>query len=154
MPESVTDRCSKAHEYLFLLVKQPKYKFNQLKELATYAGQSRGGSTNRYEQNAAGMDNKVYDVRNKRSVWSIGVNTFKGAHFATFPPDLVRPCVQAGSDIGDTVLDPFTGSGTTGVVSLNLSRSFVGAELNPEYAEIAKKRLRKVRKNLSDIKGD
>ena len=99
MPESVTDRCTKSHEYIFLLTKRPKYFYDHeaIKEKATYAGQSRGGSTNRYEQNAAGMDNREYAMRNKRSVWHVNPAAFKGCHFATFPPKLIEPCILAGT---------------------------------------------------------
>ncbi len=99
MPESTRDRPTKAHEYLFLLTKQPRYFYDAeaIEEPATYAGCDRGGSTNRYEQNAAGMDNKQYDTRNKRTVWSVNCRPYKGAHFATFPPKLIAPCIKAGT---------------------------------------------------------
>lgn len=141
MPESVTDRCTKAHEYIFLLSKSAKYFFTPIIEPAEYAGTNRGGSTHRYEQNSAGMDNKQYDTRNKRSVWTIQSGTFKGAHFATFPIELPTLCIQAGTQAGDTVLDPFFGAGTTGVAALRLGRDFIGCELNPEYAKIAQDRI-------------
>ena len=143
MPESVTDRCTKAHEYIFLLAKRPKYYYDHeaIKEDAAYAGQSRGGSTNRYEQNESGMDCKEYDTRNKRSVWSVKPAVFKEAHFATFPPKLIEPCVLAGCPVGGTVLDPFTGSGTTGMVAAKHGRRFVGIELNAEYADMAARRI-------------
>ncbi len=98
MPESVRDRCTKAHEYIFLLTKNPKYycDMEAVKEPAAYAGQSRGGSTKRYEQNNAGMDNKVFNTRNKRSVWTVVTQPYKGAHFATFPEKLIEPCIRAG----------------------------------------------------------
>ncbi len=143
MPESVTDRCTKAHEYLFLLSKSPRYFFDAeaIKEPATYAGQPRGGSKNRYEQNDAGMDCKEYATRNKRSVWSVKPASFKGAHFAVFPPKLIEPCILAGCPEGGTVLDPFAGSGTTAEVALKAGRNAVLCELNPEYLELQKKRL-------------
>ena len=99
MPESTRDRPTKSHEYLFLLTKQARYFYDAdaIEEPATYAGCDRGGSTNRYEQNSAGMDNKQYDTRNKRTVWSVNCQPYKGAHFATFPPKLITPCVQAGT---------------------------------------------------------
>ena len=113
MPESVRDRCTKAHEYLFLLTKKPRYfcDMEAVKEEAACAGQKRGGSTKRYEQNAAGMDNKVYNKRNKRSVWTVATKPYKEAHFATFPPKLIEPCVLAGtSDAGgcQSCGSPFT----------------------------------------------
>ena len=143
MPESVTDRCTKAHEYLFLLSKSGRYFFDAeaIKEPATYAGQPRGGSKNRYEQNAAGMDCKESATRNKRSVWSVNPASFKGAHFAVFPPKLIEPCILAGCPEGGTVLDPFAGSGTTAEVALKAGRNAVLCELNPEYLELQKKRL-------------
>ena len=148
MPESVRDRCTKAHEYVFLLSKSPKYYFDSeaMKEPAAYAGQMRGGSTNRYEQNSAGMDHKIYDTRNKRSVWSVPVRPYKGAHFATFPPALIEPCVKAGCPEGGTVLDPFLGSGTTAQVARKFGRTCVGCELNEEYLKLAVSRFNKVEK--------
>jgi DNA modification methylase len=119
MPESVRDRCTKAHEYVFLLSKSERYYFN------TEAMQepSEGGGR-----------------RNKRSVWTVPTRPFREAHFATFPMELIAPCVLAGSAVGDVVLDPFNGSGTTGIVATNNDRRYVGIELNPEYAEISRKR--------------
>ncbi|MDP6771207.1 MAG: site-specific DNA-methyltransferase, partial [Anaerolineales bacterium] len=142
MPESVTDRCTKAHEYIFLLSKSKKYYYDNvaIMEDAVYAGESRGGSTNRYEQNNAGMDNKEYDKKNKRSVWKINTQPYKEAHFAVFPPKLPELCIKAGSSEGDIVLDPFFGSGTTGWVAQRLGRKWIGIELNEEYIKIAEKR--------------
>ncbi len=99
MPESCTDRCTKSHEYIFLLSKRARYYYDAeaIKEPAVYAGQPRGGSTNRYEQNAAGMDNREYDTRNKRSVWTVNTAPYPDAHFATYPPDLIEPCIMAGA---------------------------------------------------------
>jgi DNA modification methylase len=121
IPESVTDRCTKAHEYLFLLTKSPRYFFdhNAIKEPAT----SQDGQ------------------RNKRSVWSIPVRPFKDAHFAVMPEALVEPCVLSTSRVGDTVLDPFMGAGTVGLVALRHGRVFAGCEVNEQYVNIAKKRL-------------
>lgn len=121
MPEPVRDRCTRSHEYVFLLSKSRTYFYDHeaVKEPTT------DGSA----------------LRNRRDVWSINTQPFKGAHFAVFPEALVEPCVSAGSAVGDTVLDPFCGSGTTGVVAQRLGRDFVGVELNPEYAEIALKRI-------------
>ena len=120
MPESVTDRCTKAHEYLFLLSKSERYRFD--------AGAIAEPAADRA-------------TRNCRSVWTIQTAPFRGAHFATFPPARVEPCILAGAGVGDTVLDPFCGSGTTGLVALRHGRKFVGVELNPEYAEIARERI-------------
>ncbi len=99
MPESVTDRPTKSHEYIFLLTKRAKYYYDAeaVKEPATYAGQMRGGSTNRYEQNDAGMDCKVYNFRNSRTVWTMTPRPFSEAHFATFPPELPERCIKAGT---------------------------------------------------------
>ena len=142
MPESAKNRPTRSHEKLFLFsLKKSGYKFNQLKEPAVYAGVSRGGSTNRYEQNASGMDAKVYDTRNKRDVWPIKPATLSGAHFAIFPDELIAPCIEAGSDPGDVVLDPFSGSGTTGVVARKMGRDYLGIELSPKYAQLSKERV-------------
>ncbi len=130
MPESVRDRCTKAHEYIFLLSKEPKYHYDHeaIKEPATYAGQSRGGS-------------KKYATRNKRSVWTVSPRPLKGAHFAVFPPALIEPCILAGCPKGGTVLDPFAGSGTTAEVAIQHGRKAVLCELNAEYVEMQKERL-------------
>lgn len=143
MPESVRDRCTKSHEYVFMLTKSERYYFDAkaISEPATYAGQMRGGSTNRYEQNSAGMDCKVYDRRNKRSVWTVKPATFKGAHFATFPPALIEPMIMAGCPVGGTVLDPFAGAGTVGVVCQQHNRQHIGIEINPDYLQIARDRI-------------
>ncbi len=143
MPESTRDRPTKAHEYLFLLAKRPSYYYDcdAIAEPATYAGCDRGGSTKRYEQNAAGMDNKRYDTRNKRSVWTVNARPFKGAHFATFPPELITPCIKAGCPEGGTVLDPFGGAFTTAVVAASLGRRSVCTELNPDYCLLGRERL-------------
>jgi len=145
MPESVTDRCTKAHEYLFLLSKSERYYFatEAIKEKAAYAGQMRGGSTKRYEQNNAGMDGKIYNNRNKRSVWSIPTEPYAEAHFATFPAKLVEPCVLAGCPEGGMILDPFNGAGTTGLVATRFGRNYIGMEINPVYCEMARHRIEK-----------
>ena len=143
MPESVRDRPTKSHEYIFLLSKSQQYYYDHesIKEPATYAGSGRGGSTDRYSQNAAGMDHREYSTRNKRSVWTVPVKPYHGAHFATYPPELIKPCILAGSREGDMVLDPFMGSGTTGEVSLRWGREFTGIELNADYFRIAEARV-------------
>jgi DNA modification methylase len=151
MPESVRDRCTKAHEYIFMLTKGPRYFYDQeaIKEpladssharlaqnIAAQAGSSRvPGKTNGNMKAVGG------NMRNRRSVWTVTTKPFKGAHFATFPPDLIEPCVLAGAPEGGTVLDPFGGSGTTGLVAVNAGRKAVLIELNPEYVEMAKGRL-------------
>ncbi|OOE84209.1 site-specific DNA-methyltransferase [Salinivibrio siamensis] len=120
-PESVKDRPTRSHEYVFLLSKSEKYYYDyeSVKEPA--------------------IDGKK--VRNRRTVWKVRTKPFKGAHFAVYPPELVEICIKAGSKEGDIVLDPFFGSGTTGVVSRSLGRSYYGIELNSEYAMIAEERL-------------
>lgn len=197
MPESVTDRCTKSHEYIFLLSKSQKYYFNHeaIQEPAvssddlkrrikngvgewktdkakdTYAvsgtGRSRtelyskkkmpkfGGnkygenddthfstySGNEWQPQTQGEGEEEVYVRNKRDVWQVNVKPCKEAHFATYPPDLVRPCILAGCPEGGVVLDPFMGSGTTALVAKGIGRDYIGIELNPEYKAIAERRL-------------
>lgn len=145
MPESVTDRCTKAHEYIFLLSKSPKYYFDNeaIKEDTNCAGENRVKSRSILPNGITEMDNKTYDTRNKRSVWTITTKPFKDAHFATYPEDLIVPCILAGCPEGGLVLDPFMGAGTTALVSKKLGRNYVGFELNDEYKKIADKRLNK-----------
>ena len=151
MPESVTDRCTKSHEYIFLFSKQPKYFFDHeaIQEPALHSGDRRAGQ-GRLEYDGKRQGEKgtgqeafvsIKEFRNKRSVWNVGVASFKDAHFAVYPPALIEPCIKAGSAEGDTVLDPFSGSGTTGEVALKLGRNYVGCELNPDYARLSEKRL-------------
>lgn len=188
MPESVRDRCTKSHEYIFLLSKSRRYYFDQeailepcspntharlAQNVQSQIGSERahgGGKTNgtmkavarksngvgwghgsdaaerqrgRVKDNAS-MDSALAimpDYRNKRSVWDVPTHSFKGAHFATFPPDLIRPCVLAGAPRGGLVLDPFGGAGTTGVVAMQEGRRSILCELNPEYAAMARARL-------------
>lgn len=97
-----------------------------------------------HERRAAGLKDEVYAVRNKRDVWTISTKPYSGAHFATYPTELIEPCILAGSRVGDTVLDPFNGSGTTGEVAIKHHRFYIGCEINPEYVKLAKKRLSKV----------
>ena len=151
MPESVTDRCTKSHEYIFLFSKQAKYFFDHeaIQEPAIHANDKRNGKgRHTYTGKRAENDGLVQqsfvtvnDTRNKRSVWNVGVASFKDAHFAVYPPALIEPCVKAGSAEGDTVLDPFSGSGTTGEVALKLGRNYIGCELNPDYARLSEKRI-------------
>ena len=145
-PESVQDRCTKAHEYIFLLSKSKRYHFDRkfIQEPATYAGKKRGGSKKRYNAANNGMDSKVYDTRNKRSVWTVRVRPYKKAHFATYPPELIEPCVLAGCPQGGTVLDPFNGAGTTGMVAMKYGRHYIGIDINPEYIQLAAAQLRTV----------
>lgn len=150
MPESVTDRPTTAHEYLFLLAKSARYFYDAdaIREApapATIADNrvpfSRPSNGN--ERSAeVGHPLPTPDAgRNKRSVWTVPSQPYPGAHFATFPPKLIEPCILAGSREGDTVLDPFAGAGTTGMVALRHGRSFVGCELNPDYVRLARDRI-------------
>jgi site-specific DNA-methyltransferase (adenine-specific) len=151
MPESVTDRCTKSHEYVFLLTKNPTYYFDHeaIKEPAIHANDRRNGKgRHTYTGKRAENDGLVQqsfvtvnDTRNKRSVWTVTTKGYKEAHFAVYPTELIEPCVKAGSAVGDTVLDPFSGSGTTGEVALKLGRNYVGCELNPDYAKLSEKRI-------------
>jgi DNA modification methylase len=155
MPESIRDRCTKAHEYIFLLSKSPKYYFDwkAMQEPSVtkdarkpYApgqvdnrgdGHDRNGGSKRTTENAG-------EFRNRRSVWTVTTKPYKGAHFATFPMDLIEPCVLAGSRPGDIVLDPFMGSGTTAQVALKHGRQYLGCELNSEYEKLQQERIAKV----------
>jgi DNA modification methylase len=153
MPESVTDRCTKSHEYLFLLSKGPRYHYNAAavmepvaastverlsqSTLAQQAGSDRVPGKTNGNMKAVGRT----DVRNRRSVWSVATRPYKGAHFATFPPALIEPCILAGSRPGDIVLDPFMGSGTTAAVAIEHGRHFIGCELNPDYKPLQDERI-------------
>jgi len=186
MPESVRDRCTKAHEYIFMLSKSPRYYYDidAIKEpvlesslarikQANFANQKGGDKDYQHTgQNAnrsmrktlenfaaaankqdghgrrhAGFNDRFFSqdegkpTRNRRSVWSVSTKPLKGAHFATFPPDLIEPCILAGCPIGGTVLDPFGGAGTTGLVAQQHGRNAVLLELNPEYAAMARERI-------------
>lgn len=146
MPESVKDRCTKSHEHIFLLSKQPKYYFDHeaMREPAKcgYGGSSfTKGKTAKHQPGASTKDRNESGKRSRRDVWHIATTPFAGAHFAVFPENLVFPCIAAGSPEGGTVLDPFTGSGTTGIVCKKNRRNFVGIELKPEYAEMAVQRI-------------
>jgi DNA modification methylase len=151
MPESVTDRCTKAHEYIFLLSKSARYYYDAeaIKEESIYPVGSRDdvpqGVFDGKRDGSNGMNGSfraIRNTRNKRSVWTITTKPYAGAHFATFPPDLIEPCILAGCPRGGTVLDPFNGSGTAGMVSLENGRNYVGIELNPEYVELTNERLK------------
>jgi DNA modification methylase len=150
MPESVRDRCTKAHEYIFLLSKNPKYYYDNeaIKEDAKSAGKKsdgfkgrQGGAEYHATGGGIGSEEKIYNKKNKRSVWTITTKPYKEAHFATFPTELIEPCVLAGCPEGGTVLDPFGGSGTTGLVASKHNRNAVLCELNEGYIDIAEKRL-------------
>ncbi len=178
MPESVRDRCTKAHEYVFLLSKSERYYWDveAMRELAvgqtlhdlTGPGYAAPGQTpntgNRSRRDSfkreaskrakvipgqtvgthrADRDESEYDTgrRNRRSVWTVATRPYKGAHFATFPPALIEPCILAGAPFDGLVLDPFTGSGTTAAVALQHGRRFIGCELNPDYIKLAEARI-------------
>jgi len=174
MPESVTDRCTKSHEYIFLLSKSAHYYYDNeaIKEQVAEStvkrltqdvdsqlgsnrvpGKTNGpmkavgrGGQNAFRGQGANREGReMQDVgasgtRNKRSVWSVATKPYKGAHFATYPPDLIKPCIMAGTKPGDVVLDPFGGSGTTGEVALELGRRAILLELNPNYAQLIHQR--------------
>jgi len=167
MPESVTDRCTKAHEYMFLMAKSARYYYDA--EAVKEQSVDPSGSAARYAYAFSGRpagavvcpndkDGQRYSprgrrefspTRNRRSVWTITTKPYKGAHFATFPPDLVEPCVLAGCPKGGTVLDPFGGSGTTGAVAIEHGRNAVLIEINPKYVELIHKRITQTQPLLS-----
>lgn len=150
MPESVTDRCTKAHEYLFLLSKSDRYFYDQesVKETAVrgYAGSTfNTGKTAEHQLNRSSDKERTEDgKRNRRSVWTVTPKPYKGAHFAVYPPELIEPCVLAGCPEGGTVLDPFGGSGTTGGVALKHGRNAVLCELNADYAALMPARIESI----------
>jgi DNA modification methylase len=164
MPESVTDRCTKSHEYVFLLTKNPRYYFDNeaIKEPAIHADdRRRGNGRHTYDGKRSENDGLIQqsfvtinDTKNKRSVWTVTTKGYKEAHFAVYPPELITPCVLAGSAEGDTVLDPFSGSGTTGEVALTNGRNYVGVELNPEYAALSEKRITNAIGMLGEVRVD
>ena len=185
MPESVRDRPTKAHEYIFLLSKSQKYYYDHeaIKEpvvcvgaddgTRVFGGKNKAGANSKHPQTTgrtygkhstedphspgrrmvenvqrareegAGHDQEFGTKRNKRTVWAVSTKPFKEAHFAVFPPDLIRPCVLAGCPPGGVVLDPFFGAGTTGLVAKQEGRGYIGIELNPEYAEMARERIKR-----------
>ena len=148
MPESVKDRCTKSHEYIFLLSKNKKYYYDNeaIKEPVKQDWGTRNRTNGKYHNSGSGLSphsglTKSYDRKNKRDVWSITNKPYKGSHFAVFPPDLITPCILAGSEKGDIVLDPFMGSGTTAMVSKQLGRDYIGCELHEEYANLIDQRV-------------
>ena len=157
MPESVMDRCTKSHEYIFLLSKSERYYFDAaaISEPVTstkgnartfrgggaYTGGRSHDNSAQVERESHGNRENQTGRRNKRDVWTVSTNGFRGAHFAVFPEKLIEPCILAGSPLGGTVLDPFAGSGTTGVVAKRLGRDFIGCEINPDYAQMAADRI-------------
>ncbi|HEY8606595.1 MAG TPA: site-specific DNA-methyltransferase [Noviherbaspirillum sp.] len=186
MPESVRDRCTKAHEYIFLLTKSESYYYDQdaisepvspntharlAQDVQNQKGSARanGGTKTNGTMKAVGRkladagsgikSNSSFDAalampvdrRNKRSVWTITTQPFSEAHFATFPPELPEMCIKAGCPPGGLVLDPFFGAGTTGLVADRLQRDCIGIELNPAYAEIARRRIQGEASLLADV---
>jgi DNA modification methylase len=150
MPEPVTDRCAKAHEYVFLLSKSPRYHYDAaaIAEPSAQPDRERadafgGKSWKERQQHSVGSVFTGSETRNARSVWNIATQPFSEAHFATFPPELAERCIKAGCPEGGTVLDPFGGAGTTGLVADRLQRNAVLIELNPAYAAMAKRRIEK-----------
>ena len=151
MPESVKDRCTKSHEYIFLLSKNKNYYYDHesIKEKAV--GERWGGNKPINMDNTKDTNNQfsgltrprkmVYDKRNKRSVWKVTTKPYKGAHFAVFPEELITPCVLAGSEKNDIILDPFMGSGTTAMVAKKLGRYYLGCELHRNYSDLIEDRL-------------
>lgn len=175
MPESIRDRCTKAHEYLFMLSKSSRYYYdadaiaedaiysgllnqgeNGFKDPRSFNGKHKDGYRTSDKQRGhsrrhAGFNDR-WDAmekaeqcsgkRNKRSVWTVATASFSEAHFATFPPALIEPCILAGCPEGGTVLDPFGGAGTTGLVADQLKRDAILIELNPQYVAMAERRIR------------
>ena len=147
MPESVKDRCTKAHEYIFLLSKNQQYYYDNeaIKEPAKDWG-TRDRTKGKYHNPGTGLSphsglEKSYEKKNKRSVWTVNKKPYKGAHFATYPAELIEPCIRASTEKGDIVLDPFMGSGTTACVAKELGRDYIGCELNQEYGKLIQQRL-------------
>ena len=143
MPESVKDRCTKSHEYIFLLSKSAQYYYNAdaIKVKAvTSVNSVRNGHGNSADCKR-GRIGTFSDMVNRRDVWTISTKHYKGSHFAVFPPEIPRLCILAGSKPGDTILDPFAGSGTTGAVAISLRRRAVLCELNVEYVGLIRERI-------------
>ena len=157
MPESVTDRCTKSHEYVFLLSKSPRYFFDSaaIKEDAVKGAAGSSFSTGKTAEHQLGRSSDAVRIedgkRNRRSVWTIATRPYKGAHFATFPPALIEPCILAGCPVGGTVLDPFGGSGTTAGVALAHGREAVICELNAEYADLMPARIASIIESYSKV---
>jgi site-specific DNA-methyltransferase (adenine-specific) len=156
MPESVTDRCTKAHEYIFLLSKSARYFYDaeavkektgsecdpEEYEKVKAAGTWKSGGITQYAGSLKTQPRLTSPTgRNRRSVWTVTTKPYKGSHFATFPPDLIRPCILAGCPTGGTVLDPFGGSGTTGQVAMEEGRNAILCELNADYVGLIRKRI-------------
>ena len=148
MPESVKDRCTKSHEYIFLLSKSKYFHYDNeaIKEPVKQDWGTRDRTNGKYHNPGTGLQphsglTKSYTKKNKRSVWSVNKKPYKGAHFATYPEELIEPCILAGSEKGDIILDPFMGSGTTAVVAKKNGRAYIGCELHEDYGNLIQKRL-------------
>lgn len=166
MPESVTDRCTKSHEYIFMLTKSERYYYDaeaikepaetqfdlvvpggttaqhrSARSMPRFGGMKYGDSDDPHYATKSGNEYVYTGSRNKRDVWTVATQPCAEAHFATFPPKLIEPMILAGSKEGDTVLDPFMGSGTTAIQCVRLHRHYLGCELNPEYVKMAERRI-------------
>ena len=158
MPESVKDRCTKSHEYIFLLSKSKQYFYDNeaIKEPVKQDWGTRDRTNGKYHNPGSGLAphsglSKSYDRKNKRSVWTVTNKPYKGAHFAVFPPDLIEPCILAGSEENDIVLDPFMGSGTTAMLAKKHNRKYIGCELNEDYASLQTDRIDSIPSQLPAI---
>ena len=158
MPESVKDRCTKSHEYIFLLSKSKQYFYDNeaIKEPVKQDWGTRDRTNGKYHNPGTGLAphsglTKSYDRKNKRSVWTVTNKPYKGAHFAVFPPDLIEPCILAGSEENDIVLDPFMGSGTTAMLAKKHNRKYIGCELNEDYASLQTDRIDSIPSQLPAI---
>ena len=158
MPESVKDRCTKSHEYIFLLSKSKQYHYDNeaIKEPVKQDWGTRDRTKGKYHNEGTGLQphsglTKSYTTKNKRSVWTVTNKPYKGAHFACFPPDLIEPCILAGSEENDIVLDPFMGSGTTAMVAKKHNRNYIGCELHEDYASLQTDRIDSIPSQLPAI---
>lgn len=150
MPESIQDRCTRSHEYIFLMTKKAHYYYDAkaiAEPCATFDMNVRDRDTTKLNNtpgrtHMGGLKTNQYETRNKRDVWKINSKPCSEAHFATYPLELAETCILAGSHRGGTILDPFNGSGSTGIAAVQNGRDYVGIELNPEYVEITKRRAR------------
>ena len=148
MPESVQDRCTKAHEYIILMSKSQKYYYDHesIKDPVKQDWGTRDRTDGKYHNEGSGLQphgglEKSYEMANKRSVWTVNTKPYAGAHFAVFPTELIEPCIMAGAPVGGIVLDSFMGSGTTAQVAQHLGRQYLGCELNPAYKPLQDKRI-------------
>lgn len=153
MPESIKDRPTCCHEKIWLITKNKKYYYDNEAIKEDAIGKKSGnkkpqkGTDQKFSETKQGLfkaQQKIYYKKNKRNVWTITTKPFKESHFATFPIDLIEPCVLAGCKEGGTILDPFSGAGTTGIAAKKHNRNAILIELNPKYIEIAKKRIQKI----------